>query len=121
MSARFTKDQNNNFMDQLDKIIRQNLQTPNLTNAHLANLAHMSVRQFYRKVEVLTGLSPNQYIRKIRLQKAAQLLENGEHNTVKEVALRVGFTKVSYFSKLFEQWYGQHPSSFLKKRKRPLF
>ena len=121
MSTKFTKEQNDTFMSNLTVIIEQNLQTPNLTNAKLAMLSHMSERQFYRKVEALTGLSPNQYIREIRLQKATELLQSGRYNSVKEVAIRVGFTKISYFSKLYEKWCGRRPSSLLgSKNKRIL-
>ena len=101
-------------MSHLTQIIEQNLTNPFLTNAELATMIGMSERQFYRKVELLTGRSPNHYLRDIRLDKASELLQSGEYSTVKEVAMRVGFIKVSYFSKLYEDREGQRPSDILR-------
>lgn len=104
-------------MSRLDQIIEQNLSNPHLTNIELASLLGMSERQFYRKVEDLTGTSPNIYLRNVRLNRAESLLDSREYSTVKEVALRVGFLKVSYFSKLYEARFGLKPSQILKQIK----
>ena len=73
----------------------------------------MSERQFYRCVEDFFGESPNNYIRRVRLEKASEMVNSGEYNTVKEIAMRVGFRKVSYFSKLFKDKEGVAPSTLL--------
>lgn len=101
-------------METLKNAIEDNLQNPYLTNAELANIAGLSERQFYRKIELITGMSPNHFIRQVRLQKANELMQTGEYQTVKEVAMRVGFLKVSYFSKLFEAQEGRRPIDILK-------
>jgi len=108
------EDENTIWMNTLTQTIRQNLDDPYLTNAKLAELIGQSERQLYRRVELFTGMSPNHYIREIRLQRAAELLKSGKFMTVKEVAMRVGFIKVSYFSKIFEEKNGQRPSQILK-------
>jgi len=102
------------WMSHLTQVIEQNLTNPFLTNAELATMIGMSERQFYRKVELLTGRSPNHYLRDIRLDRANELLHSGQFSTVKEIAMRVGFIKVSYFSKLFEEREGQRPSDILR-------
>ena len=107
-------DKSTEWMETLTQQIVENLQNPNLTNAQLADMSGMSERQFYRRVELFTGMSPNHYIRDIRLQKASELLKTGDFQTVKEVAMRVGFLKVSYFSKLFEEREGQRPIDIIK-------
>jgi len=104
-------------MSHLTQVIEQNLTNPFLTNAELASMIGMSERQFYRKVELMTGRSPNHYLRDVRLDKAVELLSSGNFSTVKEVAMRVGFIKVSYFSKLYENREGHRPKDILKKQK----
>ena len=108
-------DSNAEWMRKLAAIIEENLKNPYLTNAQLAQKSGLSERQFYRRVELLTGKSPNHYIREIRLAKAKELLQTGDFFTVKEVAIRVGFLKVSYFSKLFEQQEGRRPIEVLRE------
>jgi transcriptional regulator GlxA family with amidase domain len=104
------------WMSHLTQVIEQNLTNPFLTNAELATMIGMSERQFYRKVESITGMSPNHYLRDIRLDRADELLKSGKFSTVKEIAMRVGFIKVSYFSKLYEEREGQRLSVILKKQ-----
>lgn len=105
---------NSSFMKKFNEVVEENLANPHLTNAELARLSGMSERQFYRKVEEETGMSPNLYLRESRLNRAAELLTGGEFTTVKEIALRVGFLKVSYFSKLYEKRMGVRPIEILR-------
>ena len=66
---------------------------------------------FYRKVNGLTGLTPNNYIRRIRMEKSKELLENSNF-TISEIAYKTGFSSAFYFSKLFKEYYGMPPSQF---------
>ena len=66
---------------------------------------------FYKKVRGTTGYTPNEYIRVIRLRKAAELLKEGEKN-VSEVAYAVGFDNPYYFSKCFKEQFGMPPSQY---------
>lgn len=70
----------------------------------------MSVRTLHRKLSALTGMSANELLRSYRLRQAAQLLTQGQ--PVSEVAYRVGFETLSYFSKCFKEQFGQSPSDF---------
>ena len=65
--------------------------------------------QLYRKVKALTGQSPVELLRTIRLQKGRQLLQSS-HKAVSEVAYEVGFTSPSYFTKCFKDEFGMSPS-----------
>ena len=69
-----------------------------------------------RKVKQITGLSPNKYIRTVRLQMAREILETQEVYTLKEVSIAVGFENVTYFGKLFKTEFGKHPSEYLEQR-----
>ena len=66
-----------------------------------------------KKVKQLTGMTPNDYIRKIRLEKAAELLLT-TNMTAAEVAYKVGFDDQYYFSKSFKRYFGQPPSQYRK-------
>ena len=107
-----------NFMDNLQHLIETNLTNPFLTVDELATMTGNSRRQFYRNVEKATGMTPNRYLREVRLDKAKELLYSGNYQTVKEVALRVGFLKVSYFSKLYEEREGVKASQVLRNIER---
>jgi DNA-binding response OmpR family regulator/nitrogen-specific signal transduction histidine kinase len=67
--------------------------------------------QLSRKVNALVGIPINEYIRLLRLKKAAQLLDK-KWGPVSEVAYEVGFTNLSYFSKCFKEQYGKTPSEY---------
>lgn len=82
----------------------------------LADAVNMSQRHFYRRLKTLTGLSPIQFVQEVRLQTACEWIEENRYKTVKEVANRVGFQKVSYFSRLYHQRFGISPSLQLNEQ-----
>ena len=84
-----------------------------LNAAYLAEAGIMSERQFFREIKRLTGLTPNQYILEVRLQKARHLLQHHAYHTLAEVAYAVGFDTPWYFTKVFEGHFGKHPSAYL--------
>jgi transcriptional regulator GlxA family with amidase domain len=77
--------------------------------AHLA----VSERQLYRLTNSLTGCSPAQLIKEVRLKKAYDLLVSGDIYKVEDVAKRVGFENPSYFSRQFHARFGKRPVEFL--------
>ncbi|WP_299552455.1 two-component regulator propeller domain-containing protein [Seonamhaeicola sp.] len=70
---------------------------------------------FFRKLKKLTGQSPNDFIRMVRLKRAAQLLEQNEL-TIAQVSYMVGFADPGYFGKCFRKFFGDSPSNFIKKK-----
>ncbi len=87
--------------------------------ADLAEAGAMSERQFFREIKRLTGLTPNQYILEVRLQKARHLLQHRAYGTLAEVAYAVGFETPTYFTKVFETHFGKHPSAYFHAATAP--
>ena len=77
----------------------------------LAKEAGISGPQLYRKVKAITGLSPNEFIRDLRLKRAAVLLKESGL-TISEVSYKVGFSSPKYFSRCFHQQFGTSPKEF---------
>ena len=73
----------------------------------------ISPTNLYRKIKALTGQTATEFIRNIRLKRAAQLLKN-EHLNVSEVMYMVGFTHHSYFTRCFKELFGVSPKSYSK-------
>ena len=76
----------------------------------------MSNSTLYRKVKALTGLSTNEYIRKIKMQHAEQLLLEGKYN-ISEIAFMVGMNSTVYFRQCFKEEFGVVPSDYIKRIK----
>ena len=66
----------------------------------------------HRRVKKITGLTPNNYFREIRLQVARELLESGKVRTVSEAAAAVGFDTAKYFSTIYAQRFGKRPIEY---------
>ena len=79
----------------------------------LASDLCMSRMTFYRKIQSATGQKPTEFIRTIRLRRAAELLREGRM-TVTEVSYATGFSSVSYFSRCFRTMFGVPPTNFSK-------
>ena len=72
-----------------------------------------SERQLYRLSKTMTGCTPAQLIKEVRLQKAYELLLSGTINKVDDVARQVGFENSGYFSRQFYERFGKRPTDFL--------
>lgn len=99
------------FMDQLKEAIGINMSNPNLKMDELGEQLGISRVQLYRKVKTLTGLSPVELLRQMRLQKG-KLLLNTTTKTVAEIAYEVGFNSSSYFANCFKKQFGKLPMEF---------
>ncbi len=97
------------FIQKVFDYINENISENNLNVEHLADDMSLSRSQLYRKIKALTGMTVNELIRKIRLERAKQLLENGSES-VSEVGFKVGFSSASYFSKCFKNEFGMLPT-----------
>lgn len=110
-SAMLRNEQDSLFVKRLDSIVYSRLGEQDLSVDKVAGLLHLGRTIFYKKVRGTTGYTPNEYIRVIRLRKAAELLKEGEKN-VSEVAYAVGFDNPYYFSKCFKKQFGMPPSHY---------
>ena len=79
----------------------------------LAEAVHLSRRQLYRKLKSLTGFTPAQFTREIRLQQALTFLQQQKAGTISEIAHSVGFSTPGYFSRLFKERFGSSPGEYL--------
>lgn len=93
------------------RIVEENISDPDFSVEMLSHELGLSRAHLYKKMVSLTGLTPVEFIRKIRIQRAAQFLKKSEL-TIAEVAYKVGFNNRKYFSKYFKQEYNMLPSSF---------
>ena len=99
---------NNRFTRQLNEIIDQNISNERFGVSELADKMNMSRSNLHRRIKRTTGNSVSQYLRKVRLHNAMELLK--DHNlNVSEVAFAVGFGSVNYFSKCFKDYFGYPP------------
>jgi signal transduction histidine kinase/ligand-binding sensor domain-containing protein/DNA-binding response OmpR family regulator len=91
--------------------IELNILNENLSVEELSRQMNMSRGTLYNKVLMLTGKSPVEYIRSIRLRKAVYLLENSQM-TISQICYEVGFNTPKYFTKVFKDEYNILPSAY---------
>ncbi len=103
------------FLHKLTQIIEENLEMDKLDVGFLADKMCMSHSTLYRKIKGLTEVSANEFIRKTKMRKGAELLREGRH-TVTEIAYMTGFNSVTYFRQCFKEEYGMTPSEYVKKK-----
>jgi AraC-like DNA-binding protein len=99
------------FMGKVMAFIEEHLTNSDLSVDQLANCVSLSKVQTYRKVKAISGLSIVEFIRTVRLKKAAQMILEGRLN-FSEIAFETGFSTPSYFSKCFHDHFGKTPSEF---------
>jgi len=102
------------FLKKLVEYIEENY-SQDLSVEILSNHCCVSRTVLYNKVKGLTGLSPLEFVRQMKLKIANQLLQKGY--AVSEVAFQVGYSDIKYFSKLFKKQYGYPPSKTPQKPK----
>ena len=102
------------FRRKLERIVNARMRNPNLNIDVIASQFGMGRTNFYRKVRELMGMSPNDYLRKCRMERASELLQTTELN-VGEVCAQVGIPDAQYFSRVFKAYYGVSPSSYRER------
>lgn len=101
-------------MDRLMKFIEQHISDENLRIEDMAEAVGMGRTAFYGKVKQIVGVSPSDFLRQMRMQRAQQLLAKSRL-TVSEVAYSVGFNDPKYFTRCFKKETGMSPSQFRAK------
>ncbi|SEW56323.1 hybrid sensor histidine kinase/response regulator transcription factor [Chitinophaga arvensicola] len=94
--------------------VEENLQNANLSVAELSKHLCISRVSLYKKMLLLTGKTPVDFIRSIRLKKAAQMLEKSQLS-IAEISYEVGFNTPHYFTKSFKAEFGVLPSAYIKQ------
>jgi signal transduction histidine kinase/ligand-binding sensor domain-containing protein/DNA-binding response OmpR family regulator len=107
------------FISKAIKCVEDNISDPDFSVEDLSHHLGISRAHFYKKLMSLTGKSPLEFIRLIRLQQAAQLLKKSQL-TVAEVAYKVGFNNPKYFARYFKEEYKVLPSLFASDHKKDI-
>ncbi len=94
------------------RYVEENITNENLDIENLAGFLNMSRSSLHRKLKALTNKSASDFIRTIRLERAARLMKEG-HNNIDEVSVMVGFNSHSYFTRAFKDHFAKTPSEFL--------
>ena len=102
------------FLEKIIKEIENNISDPDFGVDQLASIVNMSRVQLYRKLDVLTGQGVSDFIKTIRLKRAAQLLLSGEVN-VNEAVYATGFKEKATFTRSFTKLFGVTPGKFKPK------
>lgn len=101
----------NQFLKKVNAHIFENLDNHEFGVERLSEELFVSSSNLYRKLKALTGLSSNQYIRLVRLNKARELLQNSSLS-IATVAYETGFTDPHYFSRMFKKEFGMTPTKY---------
>ncbi|MEX0287727.1 MAG: two-component regulator propeller domain-containing protein [Flavobacteriaceae bacterium] len=105
--------QEERFILKLNKAIFAHLNDHKLNVDFLSDKMGLSRVQLYRKVMAITGLSTSDLIRRIRMQKASDLLR-ANWGSISEIAYEVGFNNLPYFTRTFKKFYNKTPSDYIK-------
>ena len=101
------------FLKTMNGYLDRHLPDEDFSIGDLADELNMSRSSFYRKAKAVTGMTPIDYTRTYRLDRAAGMLRRGMR--VSEVMMEVGFTSSSYFAKCFKNQFGVLPKAFVQQ------
>ena len=99
------------FMDKLMELMEKNMDNGALVVDDLVQQLAVSRSVFFKKLKVITGLAPIEFIKEMRVKRAAQLIETGEYNMT-QISYMVGINDPRYFSKCFKQKFGITPTEY---------
>mgnify|MGYP006267594873 CR=1 FL=1 len=102
------------WLEQFEAYVKNNLGNDTLTVSFLATEFSLSESSLLRQVSRITGLTPSQYLKEVRLQAARELLEQRTYRTIAQVAAAVGYNNPRTFSRNFKERFGQSPSAYLR-------
>lgn len=102
------------FLDKLKAAIEKHILTDNLNSDILSVELNISDSTINKKIKKITEKTTNQYIREYRLEKAHQMIE-ANYTDLSDIAFKLGFKSLSYFSKSYKNYFGVNPSDVTKK------
>ncbi|MDH6314917.1 signal transduction histidine kinase/DNA-binding response OmpR family regulator/ligand-binding sensor domain-containing protein [Parabacteroides sp. PF5-5] len=103
------------FINKLMELMEANMDNGNLVVEDLVKELAVSRSVFFKKLKALTGLAPIEFIREIRIKRAAQLIETGEYSMT-QISYMVGINDSRYFSKCFKQQFGMTPTDYKEQK-----
>lgn len=101
------------WLHEFEQVVFNEVQPDQLSLFALAFEVSVSERQLHRNIKKFLSLTPNKYIRILKLHSAKQLIEEYAYRTISEVSYAVGFSDAHYFSNLFYKQYGAMPKDLL--------
>lgn len=104
------------FIKKAVDCVEKNIENPDYSVESLSTDIGVDRSHLYRKMQAIVGLKPSEFIRNIRLKRAAYLLENSKY-PVQQISLMVGFNTPRYFSLYFKETYGMTPSQYLQQKR----
>jgi AraC-like DNA-binding protein len=99
------------FLARARQIVLDNIGDSAFGVEKMADDIHLSRTQLFRKLKAIAGISPNEFINEIRLQRAAELILS-KADTLTQISYSVGFNEQSYFAKRFRKKFGVAPSEY---------
>lgn len=99
------------FLNHCIELIEANLADPEFNVEKMSDLICMSRSNLHRKIKALSGMSSIDFIRTIKLKRAAELIQEGEHS-IGEISEMIGIQSAAYFSKIFQKQFGITPKDF---------
>lgn len=97
------------------KVVEENMADPNFSVEEMSEKLGMHRTNLYKKLQSLTGKTPSQFIRLMRLKRGKQLLSRG-NVLVSQVAYEVGFNDPKKFARYFKEEFGMLPSEYVKQQ-----
>lgn len=105
------------LLNKIVQYIDEKMNNPELSVEDLSKHVGMSRGSLYHKLLEITGLTPIEYIRSVKLKRAVELLEKSDFN-VAQIAYMTGFGTPSYFSRLFKSQYNMLPSEYISTKRK---
>lgn len=103
------------FLKKVINIVEEKMKEPQFSIDTVVGSMNMSRSPFYKKLKSLSGLSPVEFVKEIRLKRSLQYLDAGEQN-ISTIAFEVGFKSAKYFSTCFRQRFNESPTEYLKSK-----
>ena len=110
----FINDNNDQFIKKAVNVVRKHLDVSTFGKDDFAAEMNVSPSVLYRKIKSLTGFSPVDFIKTMRLNHALELLKQNRLS-ITEISEKCGFSSLAYFSNVFHTFFGKAPSDYIKK------
>lgn len=104
------------FIDRFVEIVIERIEDEKIDVPYIAGKMSLSYSSLYRKVKSMTDLTPIEFIRRLKLHKAEELLLSGKYS-ISQICIMVGFSSQSYFRECFKGEFGMSPTDYLRSIK----